>query len=282
MYSLVEDGLETLTRHRRALHIFNGADLLRHRSPLRLGRHVLVASLERRLNVGAVAQIELRSDEYSRHVGRVVQQFRIPLRVDVFERRRLRYRIAHEKDVRHGIGKRSNSIVVVLTGRVPETDAYHFAVYRHVRRIVVESTRSRANEEAIEGRGAWFVFVYAYTVGTYSSGNLFVVYDMSMQVLPTAPSPTTTHLTDFLLITAISLRRSFAFLPFFCGVGSRFVGEVVGMRSRRRLVGSDRSTVEACRRLGDEINSGLFGGTEALTSYNRVLGKTCVGAVRRF
>jgi hypothetical protein len=31
-------------------------------------------------------------------------------------------------------------------------------------------------------------------VGTYSEGNLFVVYEMSRQVFPTAPSPTTTHL----------------------------------------------------------------------------------------
>lgn len=33
-----------------------------------------------------------------------------------------------------------------------------------------------------------------YTVGTYSPGKLSVVYDISIQVLPTAPSPTTTHL----------------------------------------------------------------------------------------
>jgi len=32
------------------------------------------------------------------------------------------------------------------------------------------------------------------TVGTYSDGNLFVVYEIKRQVLPTAPSPTTTHL----------------------------------------------------------------------------------------
>lgn len=32
------------------------------------------------------------------------------------------------------------------------------------------------------------------TVGTYSEGNLFVVYEIRRQVLPTAPSPTTTHL----------------------------------------------------------------------------------------
>ena len=31
-------------------------------------------------------------------------------------------------------------------------------------------------------------------MGTYSDGNLFVVYDIRRQVFPTAPSPTTTHL----------------------------------------------------------------------------------------
>lgn len=39
-----------------------------------------------------------------------------------------------------------------------------------------------------------FVFVNTYTVGTYSPGKLSVVYEINMQVLPTVPSPTTTHL----------------------------------------------------------------------------------------
>lgn len=34
----------------------------------------------------------------------------------------------------------------------------------------------------------------ANTVGTYSTGNESVVYDINMHVLPTVPSPTTTHL----------------------------------------------------------------------------------------
>lgn len=33
-----------------------------------------------------------------------------------------------------------------------------------------------------------------YTVGTYSPGKLSVVYEISMHVFPTVPSPTTTHL----------------------------------------------------------------------------------------
>lgn len=36
--------------------------------------------------------------------------------------------------------------------------------------------------------------INTHTVGTYSPGKLSVVYEMSMQVLPTVPSPTTTHL----------------------------------------------------------------------------------------
>ena len=40
----------------------------------------------------------------------------------------------------------------------------------------------------------------ALTVGTYSLGNLFVVYEINRHVLPTAPSPTTTHLMVCILI----------------------------------------------------------------------------------
>ena len=36
-------------------------------------------------------------------------------------------------------------------------------------------------------------YEFTYIVGTYSPGKELVVYDMSIHVLPTAPSPTTTH-----------------------------------------------------------------------------------------
>ena len=43
----------------------------------------------------------------------------------------------------------------------------------------------------------FYIFLYIENnqlpVGTYSDGNLFVVYDINKHVLPTAPSPTTTH-----------------------------------------------------------------------------------------
>ena len=50
-------------------------------------------------------------------------------------------------------------------------------------------------QDGWNGKGGKRVeMVWKLPVGTYSDGNLFVVYDMSRHVLPTAPSPTTTHL----------------------------------------------------------------------------------------
>ena len=53
-----------------------------------------------------------------------------------------------------------------------------------------------------------------FTVGTYSDGNLLVVYDMRRQVFPTAPSPTTTHLIVCMIFHFFSLKLSkFNFRP---------------------------------------------------------------------
>jgi hypothetical protein len=41
-----------------------------------------------------------------------------------------------------------------------------------------------------------------HIVGTYSPGNEFVVYEMSIQVFPTEPSPTTTH---FISLSAFAI-----------------------------------------------------------------------------
>lgn len=45
------------------------------------------------------------------------------------------------------------------------------------------------------------------TVGTYSEGNLLVVYDIRRQVLPTAPSPTTTHLIVCMVLSGQNTRQ---------------------------------------------------------------------------
>ena len=72
---------------------------------------------------------------------------------------------------------------------------------------------------ALTGTDLQCVFVFTYTVGTYSAGKLSVVYEISMQVFPTVPSPTTTHLmgrpddiVTFSLCSAVPLK-----FPSSCG-----------------------------------------------------------------
>ena len=48
--------------------------------------------------------------------------------------------------------------------------------------------------EEVSAFGSCYKIRNAYMVGTYSPGKELVVYDINMQVLPTDPSPTTTHL----------------------------------------------------------------------------------------
>ena len=44
-----------------------------------------------------------------------------------------------------------------------------------------------------------------HTVGTFSVGNELYAYDISIHVLPTAPSPTTTHLMSFSLFAMATM-----------------------------------------------------------------------------
>lgn len=48
------------------------------------------------------------------------------------------------------------------------------------------------------------------TVGTYSEGNLLVVYEINRQVFPTAPSPTTTHLIVCISVLSDSAGKTLA------------------------------------------------------------------------
>ena len=68
-------------------------------------------------------------------------------------------------------------------------------IVKHLQRYTVGS-----NIRIIKIKTKLLLFVLIFTarfkltVGTYSEGNLFVVYDIKRHVFPTAPSPTTTHL----------------------------------------------------------------------------------------
>lgn len=58
---------------------------------------------------------------------------------NVLKRSWIHQRKAYEKNVRLRIGQRSKTIVVLLTGRVPQSQIDWFAIDHHVRRVIVKS-----------------------------------------------------------------------------------------------------------------------------------------------
>lgn len=90
-----------------------------------------------------------------------------------------------------------------LTGCIEEAQGVGFTPNHYSYCIVVKNlsykSRSlvRKSVQIIAG-----MYRKGLTVGTYSEGNLLVVYEINKQVFPTAPSPTTTH-----LIVCISVLR---------------------------------------------------------------------------
>lgn len=118
--------------------IFNSIDLLHHSETLWESnwRKLLLAQLLNSLSI--VAQIKLGADENDRSVGTVMRDLGVPLGAHVLERRRRDDREADEEDVGLGVGERTQAIVVLLTGRIPQTQVHWLAVYHHVCREVVE------------------------------------------------------------------------------------------------------------------------------------------------
>jgi len=90
------------------------------------------------------------------------------LGADVVKGRRADDRETDEEHIRLGVGERSQSVVILLSSGIPQTQANWFAIHHNTGRIVVEPTTISAT--------AMRLGVYStYTVGIYSPGNALVV-----------------------------------------------------------------------------------------------------------
>jgi hypothetical protein len=96
------------------------------------------------------------------------------LGLDVVERRWADYGEADQEDVGLWVRKRSQPIVVFLTSCIPQSKANGLAIYHYIRRVVVEAGRLAGT---LRRR-----LVPTHTVGIYSPGKAFVVYEMSRHV----------------------------------------------------------------------------------------------------
>jgi hypothetical protein len=129
-------------------------------------------------------QINFGSDQDERDVGAVVRNFRIPLGPQVFEGGGIDDGIGQQENVGLRIREGSKTIIIFLSSGIPETQIDGLSVDYHIGRIA----------ENCESPKDWVSTYLSKTVGMYSPGKALVVYEINKQVLPTAPSPTTTHL----------------------------------------------------------------------------------------
>eukprot|EP01093_Parvamoeba_rugata_P014135 TRINITY_DN452_c0_g1_i1.p1 TRINITY_DN452_c0_g1~~TRINITY_DN452_c0_g1_i1.p1 ORF type:complete len:248 (+),score=-53.40 TRINITY_DN452_c0_g1_i1:2-745(+) len=166
---LLKNALESLLGERRALQVHLGANGLRELVTVLFRGQLLLLELVESLLV--LAQINLGADEHQLGLGAVVRHLRVPLGSNVLERGGRNHGKAQQEHVRLGIAEGAQARVLLLAGRIPQGKVDQLAVHLHT------------------------VVKLSNTVGTYSTGKRFSVYEMSREVFPTAPSPTTTHLT---------------------------------------------------------------------------------------
>jgi hypothetical protein len=146
--------------------------------------------------LGIVSQIYLSADDKARNAWTVVMNLRKPLLLDVFKRCGRSYTKANEENVRLRVRKWTKPVVVLLT-------------YRQEHKVRLEATMPTAREQTSSIKKTKSVGVVSnhnsdgiiieyldqnvrpfrrrgletlLTVGTYSLGNLLVVYDINKHV----------------------------------------------------------------------------------------------------
>lgn len=120
---LVKDVLELVLRQGRALDVLDSAQLLGH--PLTIlppnGRHLLLAELVTHALV--VAQIGLGADDEAGNTGAVVVDLGEPFLAHVLEGGGRGDGEADQEDVSLGVGKRTETIVILLPGGIEEAQS---------------------------------------------------------------------------------------------------------------------------------------------------------------
>ncbi|XP_072772227.1 apolipoprotein B-100-like [Nerophis lumbriciformis] len=125
----------------RALHVVVRPDPHGHGAAV-LGPHRLQFQAGQvLLDVVVVAQVLLVAHQDDRHVGAEVLHLRHPLLRDVLQRVRAVHGEAHENDVRVRVGERTQAVVVLLPGGVPQGQLDFGVVHLDVRHVSLEHGR---------------------------------------------------------------------------------------------------------------------------------------------
>lgn len=135
----VEYALQVPLSQGGAFQVFMGLDLPRSCQGLLVRNWLhplLLQALDRRL---VIPQVQLGPNEYDGHVRRMVLDLGEPFRFDVVEGRWADDGEADQEDICLRVRQWSQSVVIFLPGRIPESKAYWFPINHNTCRIVVES-----------------------------------------------------------------------------------------------------------------------------------------------
>jgi hypothetical protein len=143
---LVKDGLEVVAGLGRALEVLDRLDLL--------GEVVGLIHIDGRLTLAAkllqcgviVTQICLGADQNLGHVRAEVHHLWVPLGADVLETDRVHNAEAHQEHIRVRIAKRTQSIVLLLTSCIPQTQFDGLITGCEVNDILREFKRASSRE----------------------------------------------------------------------------------------------------------------------------------------
>ena len=136
--SVLKDFANTLAGLGRALEVTNGTNLLGNSHTL-LSRDGALAGLAQLLdNLGIVTKILLASNEDDRKVLAEVKHLGNPLLLDVVERVGRVDSEADEDNVRVRVRERTQTVVVFLTGGIPEGKLHMAAIDLDIGNVVLE------------------------------------------------------------------------------------------------------------------------------------------------
>lgn len=123
---LVKDVLELVLSKGGTFDVFDSAQLLGHAIAVLLsdGLHLLASQLLP--HGGVIAQIGLGADDQAGDAGAVVSDLGEPLLADIFEGGGGGDGKADEEDVGLRVGQRTETIVILLTGGIEETQRIRF------------------------------------------------------------------------------------------------------------------------------------------------------------
>jgi len=135
---LIKDVFQSLLRERTALHVANGANLLRAGLALLDGNDTLSFTSQLLQHGVVAAQVRFGANQDDWNTRSMVLNLGPPFALDVVVRVLADDGKANQEDIRLWVAQRSQSVVVLLTGSVPQAEVNGLAVDHHVGRVIVK------------------------------------------------------------------------------------------------------------------------------------------------